>query len=157
MSRAGDAAADRRDLWIPWTIIGGFVTFLAMAVALSVIAVRSDPGLVAGSPATKVAGSYIMSTAPAPALDLRVARRGGNEIEIEARLLDADGTPSLAEAVVAVLQRPTDAGADQAVRFILQADGTWRGTVQLPGPGSWDVAVRARSAAGEIAAASLRL
>ena len=131
--------------------------FLAMAVALSVIAVQSDPGLVAGSPATKVAGSYVMSTAPAPALDLRIARRRGDEIEIEARLLRPDGTPGLAEALVAALQRPTDARADQAVLFTPQADGTWRAMVRPPGPGSWDVAVQARDAAGGLAAASLRL
>jgi nitrogen fixation protein FixH len=157
MSRPGDAVPNGRDLWIPWTIIGGFVAFLASAVVLSIVAVQSDPGLVAGSPAAKVAGSYIMSTAPAPALDLRIARRRGNEIEIEARLLRPDGTPGLAEALVAVLQRPTDAEADQAVPFTPQTDGTWRAILRPPGPGAWEVAVQARDAAGGIAAASLRL
>ncbi len=157
MSRAGDAAPASRDLWIPWTIIGGFVAFLGSAVVLSIIAVQSDPGLVTGSPASKVAGAYIMSTAPAPALDLRITRRRGDEIEIEARLLRPDGTPGLAEALVAVLQRPTDAGADRAVPFTPQSNGTWHATLRPPGPGAWDVAVQARDAAGGIAAASLRL
>ena len=154
MSRAGPR---RGDLWIPWTITGGFVLFLAMAVVLSVIAARSDPGLVAGSPATKVAGAYVMPTAPGPALNLRVLQRRGNEVDIEARLLRPDGTLGLAEALTGRLQRATDTQADQAVAFAPLADGTWQATVRTPAPGLWDVAVQARDAAGGTAAASLRL
>ena len=135
----------------------GFVVFLIMAVALSVIAVRSDPGLVAGSPKTKVAGAYIMSTAPAPALNLRIVQRQVGGIEVEARLLQPDGTPGLAAVLKATLQRATDAQADQAVEFTSQPDGTWRAMVRLPAPGMWDVAVEARDADGGRAAASLRL
>ena len=136
---------------------GGFVVFLVMAVALSVIAVQSDPGLVAGSPKTKVAGAYIMSTAPAPALDLRIVRRQGDMVEIEARLLRPDGGPCRAEILTAMLQRATDAGADQAVPFTAGPDGVWRATIRTPQSGVWEVAVQARDEAGGVAAASLRL
>ncbi|MBC7799603.1 MAG: hypothetical protein H7Z10_03190 [Gemmatimonadaceae bacterium] len=54
-----------RALWIPCVLFGGFMVFPAFAIVLSVIAARSDPGLVAGSPATRVAGAHVMSTAPA--------------------------------------------------------------------------------------------
>lgn len=150
-------AAPGRDLWIPWTLLGVFMAFVGMAVVLSVVAVRSDPGLVAGSPAMRVAGAHIMSTDPAPALNLRVVRRRNAEVEIEARLLRPDGTAGPAGAVQARLQRPTDAGADQTVAFTEASDGTWRATVRLPGPGAWDVAVQARDAEGGTASASLRL
>lgn len=138
-------------------MFGLFVTFNAMAAVLAVVAVRSDPGLVAGSPAMRVAGAHVMSTALAPALNLRVVRRGDGGIEVEARLLRPDGTMGLAETVQARLQRPTDALSDQAVPFTRSADGTWRSLVRLPGPGAWDVAVQARDAEGGTASASLRL
>lgn len=136
---------------------GVFAAFCAMAAVLSVVAVRSDPGLVAGSPAMRVAGAHIMSTALAPALNLRVVRRGGGGIEIEARLLRPDGAAGLAEAVQGRLQRPTDARSDQAVEFTQAPDGAWRSLVRLPGPGAWDIAVQARDAQGRAASASLRL
>ena len=157
MSHSAPGRDPRRDLWIPWTIGGGFAAFLLAAVVLSVIAAQSDPGLVAGSPASKVAGSYIMSTAPAPALDVRVVQRRGGEIEVEARLLRPDGGPGRAAALAGVVHRPTDATADQAVPFIERPDGTWRAVLRLPGPGAWDLAVVARDDAGGDAAASLRL
>ena len=149
--------APGRDLWRPWTIGGGFAAFLAATIVLSVIAARSDPGLVAGSPSSKVAGSYIMSTAPAPALNLRVVQRRGSEIEVEARLLQRDGGPGRAATLTAVVQRPTDDRADQAVSFTERPDGVWRAVLRLPGPGAWDLAVLARDTGGGEAAASLRL
>jgi nitrogen fixation protein FixH len=157
MSRPAPELGPGRDLWIPWTIGAGFAAFLLAAVVLSVIAARSDPGLVAGSPASKVAGSYIMSTAPAPALDMRVVQRRGGEIEVEARLLRPDGGPGRATMLTAVVHRPTDSAADHAVSFTERPDGTWRVTLRLSGPGAWDLAVVARDAAGGEAAASLRL
>ena len=150
-------SAPGRNLWIPWTLFGVFMAFVAMAVVLSVVAIRSDPGLVAGSPAMRVAGAHVMSTALAPALNLRVVRRQGADVEVEARMLRPDGKAGLAGAVQARLQRPTDASADQAVTFTEAADGTWRAIVRLPGPGAWDVAVQARDTEGGTASASLRL
>lgn len=136
---------------------GVFAAFCAMAAVLAAVAVRSDPGLVAGSPAMRVAGAHVMSTALAPALNLRVVHRGEGWIEVEARLLRPDGTAGLADAVQGRLQRPTDARSDQEVSFTPAADGTWRSLVRLPGPGVWDVAVQARDAGGGTASASLRL
>lgn len=83
-------------------------------------------------------------------------RRGG-EIEVEARLLQPDGGPGRAATLTARMQRPTDARADQAVSFTERPDGAWRAVLRLPGPGTWDLAVLARDAAGGEAAASLRL
>lgn len=150
-------AAPGKDVWIPWAMVGMFVAFIGMAAVLSVVAVRSDPGLVAGSPAMRVAGAHVMSTALAPALNLRVVRRGEGAIEIEARLLRPDGTAGPAVAVQGRLQRPTDARSDQEVTFTGAADGTWRSLVRPPGPGAWDVSVQARDADGGVASASLRL
>lgn len=157
MSRPAPHPGPGRDLWIPWTIGAGFAAFLVAAVVLSVIAARSDPGLVAGSPASKVAGSYIMSTAPAPTLDVRVVQRRDGEIEVEARLLQPDGMPGRAAVLAAVVRRPTDSTADQAVPFTERPDGAWRGVLRLPGPGAWDLDVVARDTAGGDAAATLRL
>ncbi len=157
MSRPAPELGPGRDLWIPWTIGAGFAAFLLAAVVLSVIAARSDPGLVAGSPASKVAGSYIMSTAPAPALNVQVLQRRGGEIEVEARLLRPDGGPGQAAALTAVVHRPTDSTADQAIVFTERPNGAWRAVLRLPGPGLWDLDVVAWDAAGGNAAASLRL
>jgi nitrogen fixation protein FixH len=146
---------ERRSAWIPWALGAAFGAFLASGVALSVIAARSDPGLVAGAP-QRLAGAYVVPTAPAPVLDLRVAREATGGLLVEARLRGPDGRPAAAEAVEGTLQRATHARSDRPLRFAPAADGAWRAVVALPGAGSWEVAVRARGAGGT-AQASLRL
>lgn len=145
----------RESRWIPWAIGGFFSVFLLAALALAVIAARSDPGLVAGAP-QRMAGTYILSTAPAPVLELRLVTRSGTELLIEARIRGADGRSATAEAVTGVLQRATHARSDLALPFAPTSDGAWRAVVLLPSPGIWEVAARATSA-GSVAAATLRL
>jgi hypothetical protein len=89
---------DGRDAWIPWAFGAGFGVFLLGSVVLSVIAVRSDPGLVADAP-QRLAGSQILPVGPAPVLELRVGSRTGDGVVVEARIRGPDGRPALAEAV----------------------------------------------------------
>ena len=144
-----------RDAWIPWALAAGFVVFLMGGVALSVIAVRSDPGLVSGAP-QRLAGSSILPMAPAPVLELQVSRRGADGIVIEVRVRDAEGRPALAQAVSGTLRRPTHAREDRPVTFELASQGVWRAIVAPAGGGIWEIAVQARSAGGT-ADGSLRL
>ena len=144
-----------KDAWIPWTFAAGFGVFLLGAVVLSVIAVRSDPGLVAGAP-QRLAGSYIMPTGPAPVLELRVGVRSAAGVVVEVRVRGPDGRPALAEAVTGTLHRATHARDDQLVTFEPMPGGAWRAVVVPPSAGTWEIAVRARSG-GVVANGSLRL
>lgn len=144
-----------RDRWIPWAIVGGFAVFLVASVALSVIAARSDPGLVAGAPA-RLAGTNLTPTGEGPALLLRVVSRDGGTLVVEATLRARDGQPAAADQVTGTLQRATTAQDDRPVAFSPQPGGTWRADVPAPGPGAWDLAAEARGPAG-VASATLRL
>jgi nitrogen fixation protein FixH len=128
---------------------------LLLSVVMSVIAVRSDPGLVAGAP-MRLAGSQVMPTGPAPALDLRVAARGEAGLVVEVRLRGPDGRPARAEAVSGTLGRVTHAREDAPIAFEPAPDGSWRALVTPPAAGDWSVAVRAQGPGGT-AEATLRL
>ena len=153
----------RDSRWIPWTLVGVFVAFILASLALAVIAMRSDPGLVAGSPARLGTGQVLP---PATGLRLEVRQAspvGGGPIRGEARLRDRDGRPVPAANVTGALQRATDARADAAVAFApgpTEADGgaPWRATLPDLPAGAWDLAAQAQDGAGNVlATATLRL
>lgn len=144
-----------RDGWIPWTFGAAFCVFLLAAVALSVIAVGSDPGLVAGAP-HRQAGSYVLPTGPAPVLELRVTRRGPAGIEVEARLRGPNGAFTQADSMSGTLQRATHSREDRRVTFEARPDGVWSAWVVIEQAGIWEIAVQARGADG-IANGTLRL
>ena len=144
-----------KDAWIPWSFGAGFGAFLLGGVVMSVIAVRSDPGLVAGAP-QRLAGSYILPIGPAPVLELRVSGRSAAGVMVEARIRSPDGQPGSADTISGTLRRATHALDDRPLTFEPQPDGTWRALVTLPGGGTWEIAVQARSA-GAVAHGSLRL
>jgi nitrogen fixation protein FixH len=160
---APPAPLPRESRWIPWTIAGVFVAFVLAGLTMVVIALRSDPGLVAGAPARLGTGN-VLPPATGLRLDVRQAGGGSGPVRVEARLRDRNGRPAPAAAVAGALQRATDARADAAVAFApapaADPDGAvpWRAT--LPGlpAGAWDLAVEARDEAGNVlATATLRL
>lgn len=153
----------RSSRWIPWTIAGVFASIVAADMVMVVLAVRTDPGLVAGAPARLGTGNVLP---PATGLRLEVEQSGGGgPIRVAARLRDREGRPAQAAAVTGALQRATDARADAALAFALVPGGAedgallWRATLppDLPA-GAWDLAVQARDGAGNLlATATLRL
>ncbi len=153
-------APQRSSRWIPWTIAGVFAAVVLADLGLVLLAVRSDPGLVAGAPARLGTGNVLP---PATGLRLEVtqARGAAGAIRVEARLRDRDGRPVPAAAVTGALQRATDARADAALAFAPappDADAPWRATVPDLPAGAWDLAVRAHDGAGNLlATATLRL
>jgi nitrogen fixation protein FixH len=161
MRRGGEAAPARRSRWIPWTIAGVFAAIVLADLVMVAIAVRSDPGLVAGSPARLGTGN-VLPPATGLRLDVRTAGgAGGGAVVVEARLLDRDGRPVPAAAVSGAVQRATDARADAALAFTPAAGGDaphWRAALPDLPAGAWDVALQARDEAGQVlATATLRL
>lgn len=162
--RNGNASAPRESRWIPWTIAGVFAAVVAADVAMVALAVRSDPGLVAGAPARLGTGNVLP---PATGLRLEAAATGGGAgpVVVEARLRDRDGRPVPAAAVTGAVQRATDASADAALAFTPARSGAedgaqaWRAPLpSLPPSGAWDVALQAHDGAGNVlATATLRL
>lgn len=153
----------RRSLWIPWTIAGVFAAIVAADAFMVWLAMRSDPGLVAGAPA-RLATGYVLPPATGLALDMRQGRNEAGAVLVEARLRDREGRPVAVAAMTAVVQRATDARADAELGFAPAAspdsDGAvpWRAVLPPLGAGAWDVAVEARDPAGAVlATATLRL
>jgi nitrogen fixation protein FixH len=157
-------ARSRASHWIPWTIAGVFAAIVLADLAMVLLAVRSDPGLVAGSPARLGTGNVLP---PATGLRLEVTQAagggGGGPIRVEARLRDREGRPMQAATVTGALQRATDARADTAIAFArppaaADNDAPWRATVPELPAGAWDLAVQAQDGAGSLlATATLRL
>ncbi|GAA0595931.1 hypothetical protein GCM10009416_37870 [Craurococcus roseus] len=153
------AEPPRKSHWIPWTIAGAFAAIVAADAAMITLAVRSDPGLVAGAPARLGTGNVLP---PATGLRLDAAPAGG---AVEARLRDRDGRPVPAAAVTGAVQRATDAGADAPLAFSPARSGPgdggappWCATLPELPAGAWDVALRAHDGAGNVlATATLRL
>lgn len=154
----------RSSRWIPWAIAGVFAAIVLADLVMVALAVRTDPGLVAGAPARLGTGNVLP---PATGLRLEVEQSGGGggPIRVAARLRDRDGRPAQAAAVTGALQRATDARADAALAFAPAPGGAengallWRATLppDLPA-GAWDLAVQARDGAGNLlATATLRL
>jgi nitrogen fixation protein FixH len=149
------AEPPRAARWIPWTIVSAFLLIVVANVVMVTLAVRSDPGLVAGAPARLGTGNVLP---PATGLQLDV-RETGDGGPVEALLRDRAGRPMPAAAVTGVVQRATDARADAAVSFAqAQADAPWRAALPELPAGAWDVALHAYDADGRIlATATLRL
>lgn len=133
-----------KDAWIPWSFGAAFLAFLLGGVIMSVIAVRSHPGLVAGAP-QRLAGSYILPMGPAPVLELRVSGRNSAGVAVEARIRGPDGQPAMADLVTGTLRRATHARDDQPLTFEPASDGVWRAVVMPPAGGVWEIAVQART------------
>ena len=153
------AEPPRKSHWIPWTIAAAFAAIVAADAAMITLAVRSDPGLVAGAPARLGTGNVLP---PATGLRLDAAAAGG---VVEARPRDRDGRLVPAAAVTGAVQRATDAGADAPLAFAPaqspSEDGgapPWRAPLPELPAGAWDVALRAHDGAGNLlATATLRL
>ena len=165
MRAAGKAPTPQRSSrWIPWTIAGVFAAVVLADLGMVMLAVRSDPGLVAGAPARLGTGNVLP---PATGLRLEVRQAGGGgsgPVRVEARLRDRDGRPAQAGIVTGALQRATDARADAAVAFApapsADAEGgtPWRATLPDLPTGAWDLAVQAHDGDGRLlATATLRL
>ncbi len=151
----------RTSRWIPWALAGAFAAFVVVNLTMVMIAVRSDPGLVAGAPARMGTGNVLP---PATGLRLEVKQAGGGgPTRVEARLRARDGRPMPAASVVGALQRATDARADAALPFApgpADPDGAvpWRATLPNLPAGAWDLAVQAHDGDGRLlATATLRL
>lgn len=153
------AEPPRKSHWIPWTIAAAFAAVVAADAAMIALAVRSDPGLVAGAPARLGTGNVLP---PATGLRLEAAATGG---AVEVRLRDRDGRPVPAAGVTGAVQRATDAGADAPLAFAPARPGSedggapsWRAPLPELPAGAWDVALRAHDGAGNVlATATLRL
>lgn len=159
------AEPPRKSHWIPWTIAAAFAAVVAADAAMIALAVRSDPGLVAGAPARLGTGNVLP---PATGLRLEAAATGaagGGPAVVEVRLRDRDGRPVPAAAVTGAVQRATDAGADAPLAFAPARPGSgdggapsWRAPLPELPAGAWDVALRAHDGAGNVlATATLRL
>jgi nitrogen fixation protein FixH len=158
------AEPPRKSHWIPWTIAAAFAAIVAADAAMIALAVRSDPGLVAGAPARLGTGN-VLPPATGLRLDATVTGGGGaGPAVVEARLRDRDGRAVPAAAVTGVVQRATDAGADAPLAFATARPGPddgappWRAPLPELPAGAWDVALRAHDGAGNLlATATLRL
>lgn len=151
----GRATPDaRRSLWIPWALASIFAAFLVANGTMIYFASRSWTGLeTEGAYEKGLAYNDIIAAAEAQAaLGWQVALEAGTaetgEAWVEVSLADREGHPIAARAVWARLVRPTHVGYDREAPLRDLGGGRYRGLVELPLPGQWDLRVRVEHVGG---------
>lgn len=147
------ATADlkRRDAWIPWTFVGGFLFVIAANAALIFYAFQSWTGLATDNPYERGLG-YNREIAAARAqrdtgwrVTLAYTGSGQQHGVILVDLADAVGQP-LSDATVSLrIRRPTEARRDFDLALIDRGAGRHAADLTLPLPGLWDVEATARA------------
>ncbi|WP_426954405.1 FixH family protein [Muricoccus radiodurans] len=148
----------RSSRWIPWTIGAVFLAIVGADAVMVMLAVRSDPGLVAGAPG-RVATGYVLPSGSGLQVVVRQAAEG-EAVRVEVALRGPDGRGVPAESVEGALQRATHAGSDRSIAFVARPgpEGTvWIARVTPPAEGAWDLSLRAWAADGKDAVATVRL
>jgi len=144
----------RRSLWIPWALGGIFAVFLIANSIMLYFAARSWTGLeTEGAYEKGLAYNDTIAAAEAQAaLGWQVAMDAGaaeaGEAWVEVSLLDRSGHPIAARVVWAQLVRPTHVGYDREAPLRDLGAGRYRGIVELPLSGQWDLRVRVEHAGG---------
>jgi len=151
----GRPAADvRRSLWIPWALVGIFGVFLIANGTMLYFATRSWTGLETESAYEKgLAYNDTIAAAEAQAsLGWQVAVETGlvseREAWVEVSLKDGDGHAIVAEQVWAHMVRPTHVGYDREAPLTALDAGRYRGVMELPLLGQWDLRVRVEHRGG---------
>ncbi len=158
-----DSALDsRRSLWIPWALVGIFVVFLIADSVMVYLASRTWTGLETQNAYEKgLAYNETIAAAEAQAalgwrVDIEAGLADEGEAWVEVRLEDRGGRPIAAQQVSARLVRPTSEGHDREAILTALGGGRYRGKIELPLPGVWDLDVRIEHA-GDIYHASRRV
>ena len=144
----------RRSLWIPCALAGIFAAFLIANGTMLYFANRSWTGLeTEGAYQKGLAYDDTIAAAEAQAalgwevvVEAGTAEPGAAWVEVS--LADREGHPVAAREVWARLVRPTHVGYDREAPLRDMGAGRYRGLVELPLPGQWDLRVRVEHAGG---------
>jgi nitrogen fixation protein FixH len=139
---------------IPFLALLPLLSLMIADAVMAMLAMRTDPGLVADAP--RRVGLARIAPEMALAAEVSVAARPGG-YEISVWLRTPDGTAVSDAAVEGRLERTTHAGADRPLVFARARDGVWTARAVPPDRGAWQVTVAARDAAGRSALAVARL
>jgi nitrogen fixation protein FixH len=150
----GSALDAPRSLWIPWALGGIFLVFLIANGVMVYFAGRSWTGLeTEGAYEKGLAYNDTIAAAEAQAalgwrVDVETGVANAREAWVEVRLEDRDGRPIAAQRVWVRLVRPTSEGHDRTASLTPVGAGRYRGLIDLPLPGQWDLRVWIEHAGG---------
>jgi copper transport protein len=124
--------------------IGAEVAIAALVLALTSVLVNTDPAAsasAAGSPAA-LAGPFstsLATTTGTVSVEVAPARVGVDQVELAT--LDQRGRPAAVDRLEAKLRDPTKGGAQLTVTLAKTGQGRYGGTVRIPSPGWWQLAL----------------
>ncbi len=160
---------ERRSLWIPGALCGIFAVFLIANGVMVYFATRSWTGLatdnayekglayneaIAAAETQAALGWRVEVTAglgadtAATAATTASAATAATAAWVEVAVADREGRPVVAEQVRARFVRPTHVGYDRDAVLTAYDAGRYRGEVELPLAGQWDLRVRIEHAGG---------
>jgi nitrogen fixation protein FixH len=139
------ANTNRRDAWIPWTFVGGFLVVIAANAALVYFALNSWTGLAIDNPYERgVAHNRALAAVRAQevtgwkvGLDFASVAAGRGTLTLT--LADATGAGIAGATVTGRIKRPTDARDDSSVALVDHGGGRYVADLALPLAGQWDV------------------
>lgn len=141
----GNGKTPPRDLWVPWSIVGGFALVILVNGILVYFAVSSFTGLqtqghyqrgldynevLAGARAQQALGWTV-------GIEYRESADGRGRLSVQA--VDRAGNPLNDAGVTARLVRPVQAGSDMKVKLAAAGDGLYAAEIELPLRGQWDI------------------
>lgn len=156
MSKVQTAGARKDGWWYPYIFVAGFAVVVTANLIMMFFATTSFTGLETKS-AYERGNAYNAVIAAQEAQDrlgwtvdltteasLRAEPGApGRAAAFTLRMTDAQGAPLDGATVVAEIIRPTTAGYDHELKLLPVGPGTYRGDIDLPLVGQWDVQVHA--------------
>ncbi len=137
--------ARSRGWWYPWIFVAGMAVVVVVNGVMAFLAVTTWTGL-------ETKGHYRKGLAYNEDLAAaRAQRQRGWQVEVEfaadggvgVSFRDGDGVALEDLAVQVLAVRPTHEGYDVAADLIHVGEGRYRGRLELPLPGQWDLRVHA--------------
>ena len=149
-----DTLEARRSLWIPWALCGIFAVFLIANGVMLYFAGASWTGLETDNAYEKgLAYNHTLAAAEAQQalgwhVEVDAAPAEDGRAWVEVRLADRVGRAVVADRVWVQLVRPTSVGHDREALLTAYDAGRYRGSIDLPLAGQWDLRVRVEHAGG---------
>lgn len=151
LSSSARTADEQRARRYPLIYVGGFLAVIAVNAVMMTVAIATFSGVetprhyVQGLAYNQVLAATRAQAALGLAIETRAvplpAREGrdGGIVELQVTARDANGRPIDDLALRALAIRPTRAGFDRELVLDWAGQGIYRGTLDLPLPGVWDL------------------
>jgi len=155
----GNRKTPPRDLWVPWSIVGGFALVILVNGILIYFAVSSFTGLQTeghyqrGLEYNEVLADAHTQDSLGWTVGIEFRETAGGRARLSVHAADRAGNPLNDAGVMARLVRPVQAGYDMDVKLAAAGNGLYAAEIELPLRGQWDILAQIRHPSGNYSTA----